>query len=64
MKTMTTPPSTKLYKVIFEKLDTNEEFIVVIEATSAAIAGDLVLDKAGPAYDLIMVVGARKSDLQ
>jgi hypothetical protein len=59
---MTTQPSTRLYKVTFEQTKTNKVFYVIVEAPSAFLAGQSVLEGLGVGYELILVVGAKRGD--
>lgn len=60
---MTTQQNTKLYKVVFENLNTNKLYTEYVEATSSDEAGQMVLKKYGPSYDLVKSISVKPSEL-
>lgn len=54
----------RLYKVVYENLETREQFVVYVESTSSYEAGESVLFAVGEEdHDLIMAISAKPSEM-
>lgn len=62
IKQQTTPP-TRVYRVVYERISTQEEFYIHVEATHAAVASESVMNVLGSDYDLIKCIAAKASEL-
>lgn len=53
----------RTYKVVYEHLESREQFVIYIESTSSYEAGESVLDVLGDEFDLIKAISCKPTEL-